>query len=259
MTAGSNWHYMTWKEVEAAAGRDPVVLVPAGTVETQGPNNYVGVEHIYPERLAQDAAKSTNAVVVPTIPYGWSPDFEGYPGTISIRPATLQQVYEDVARSIVRHGFDHVLFLVTHINNQPPVEEAAYNIRREFGVDVAWVNPAAMANQAWQDLGPDFPTGKGHGADTGLSLGAYLAPDAVDLSTTQMNDDKGDYGTLAYGLPFVLEDFSKTIGGFGDATHASVERGKLWYDEVLRRLIILINEYGQRPAPRSRKSSGVGA
>jgi hypothetical protein len=52
----------------------------------------------------------------------------------------------------------------------------------------------------------------------------------------------------------VLEDFSKTIGGFGDATHASVERGKLWYDEVLRKLIILINDYGQRPAPRSKKT-----
>jgi creatinine amidohydrolase len=241
-----DWALMTWQEVRAASERNPVVLVPAGTVETQGPFTYIGSEFDLAERLARDAAAETDSLVVPTLPYGWSPDFEGYAGTISLRPRVLAELYEDVARSIARHGFGRIMFVVAHIPNQPAIEEVAYMLRRELGIRIAWINPGALASQVWRDLGPDFPTGKGHGADPLLSMAAYMAPDAVALDNLSPNDPVGDYGTLTYNLPHLLEDFSLEKGGFGDATQATVSRGEIWYAEVRRRLVEAILDFSKR-------------
>jgi len=249
MTRTVEWALMNWLEIREAAERQPVVLVPAGTVETQGPT-YVGYEAIFAEKIALDAAGQTGSLVTPTIPFGWSADFEAVPGTISIHPALLSSLYEDVARSIARAGFFHIMFVAAHIPNQPPIEQMAYRLRRELGIQVAWINPGAMATEVWRDIGPDYPVGRGHGADTGRSLAAFIRPDAVDLDAEINNEEQGDYNTLPFGLAFVLEDHAPVSGGFGDANHASLERGELWYGEVLRRVVEAVERYRAVESPR---------
>lgn len=243
------WALMNWMEIRDAAERQPVVLVPAGTVETQGPT-YVGYEALLAERVALDVAERTESLVVPTISYGWSADFEAVPGTISVQPSLLSSLYEDVARSIARAGFSHIMFVAAHVSNQPPIEQMAYRLRRQLGIQVAWINPGAMATEVWRDIGPDYPVGRGHGADTGRSLAAYLRPDAVDLEMSVQNEDQGDYVNLPFGLAYVLEDYAPVSGGFGDANHASIERGERWYAEVLNRVITAVERYKEVESPR---------
>jgi creatinine amidohydrolase len=35
-------HHMTWKKIEAAFSKDPVVLIPLGSMEEQGPRSITG-------------------------------------------------------------------------------------------------------------------------------------------------------------------------------------------------------------------------
>ena len=81
-----HWHLMSWQEIREAQKRNPVILIPAGTIETQGPYTYVGLECVVPQRLAEEVARRTNALVVPTIPFGHSALFQDFPGTITLRP-----------------------------------------------------------------------------------------------------------------------------------------------------------------------------
>ncbi len=54
------WHLMNWQEVRDAQKTHPVVIIPAGTVETQGPYTYIGLECVIPERLAPTLMKEVS-------------------------------------------------------------------------------------------------------------------------------------------------------------------------------------------------------
>lgn len=238
-----HWHLMTWQEIREARKRNPVILIPAGTVETQGPNTYVGLELVVPQRLAEEVARRTNALVVPTIPFGYSSLFQDFPGTITLRPEVLSALYEDVVRSIVRHGFDHLLFLAMHIPNQPMVRHVADKVRDELGVLIAWINPYAAA--------------RGHGGARGLSLAKYLEPDMVDLSQVVPNEFNLEYQGLPLDgvtptfqglplrLPLRLQDLSPETGthGRGDPTSASAAQGEAIFTQMVAHISALVEKF----------------
>ena len=68
MNKKTYWHLMNWREIRDVAKTNPTILIPAGTTETQGPSTYVGFEFVMPERLAEEVAKCTNALVAPVNP-----------------------------------------------------------------------------------------------------------------------------------------------------------------------------------------------
>jgi creatinine amidohydrolase len=248
---------MTWREVEQASKDRRTVLVPIGTVETQGRHTAIGFEYIVPERLALAAAEKTNAVVTPVIPFGWSADFEDYPGTISLRPETLTQLYEDVLRSILSHGFDHILVLATHIPNQQFIEQAAYRLRRELGVTIIWINPGQLANKVLQDVSPAFAKAKGHGADPGISLGEYLSPGSTDRSDMAPNETASDflgfpltgmapsYNGFPVNAPLLLQDVAPRSSGAGDPTIGTVDQGKAIFEAMVEHVVGLVREFAK--------------
>ena len=81
-------HRMTWKEVRDAFAADPVIVIPMGSMEVHGPHSIVG-DYYAAEVIADRAAELTGAYTVPIAPFGCSEYFRDFPGTISVRPATL--------------------------------------------------------------------------------------------------------------------------------------------------------------------------
>lgn len=253
------WHLMTWREVKEARDSKATVLVPAGTVETQGPFTYVGFEFIVPERLADAVAAQTNAIVTPTIPFGWSADFQDRPGTITLRPETLKRLYEDVVRSVLHHGFDHILLLASHTPNQPMIEEVAYEVRRDSGVRIAWINPGQLANRALRETVSDYDTSKGHGAEPGISLGEFLQPGTTDLKHLVPNKSVKTFGGLDWttnglmfkdfpvSMPLMLEDTSPESSGEGDPTPGSAERGERIFAWLVDYTTALVRAFEKTP------------
>jgi creatinine amidohydrolase len=246
---------MTWREIDQASRERRTVLIPAGTVETQGRHTAVGFEFIVPERLAAAVAEQTNSVVTPVIPFGWSADFEDYPGTISLRPETLGRLYEDVLRAVLSHGFDHILVLATHIPNQQFIEQAAYRLRRELGVTIIWINPAQLANRILQDVSPSFGTAKGHGADPGISLGEYLEPGSTDVTELAPNETADAFlgfplsgmapafQEIPIGAPLLLQDVSPHSSGAGDPTVGDIKQGEAIFKAMVERVAALVRQF----------------
>lgn len=255
MEKKTHWHLMNWQEIREAQERNPVVLIPAGTVETQGPYTYIGVECVIAQRLAEEVARRTNSLVVPTIPFGYSALFQDFPGTITLRSEVVAAVYEDVVHSIVRHGFDHLLFLAMHIPNQPMMEHVANKVRDELGVLIAWINPGQLAPDIMREISPNYTAARGHGADPGLSLAKYLQPDMVDLAQVTRNEVDHDFQGLPtegltpkfQGFPLNmalrLQDISPESGGWGDPTYASEEQGEVMFIRMVEHVSALVEEF----------------
>ena len=120
---------MTWREAQEAFGRNPVVLLPMGSVEQHGPHVPVG-DYRYATVVARRIAEQAEAIVAPTIPWGYSEHFRPFPGTLSVRPETLTLLLEDTCDGFVRFGLDHLLFVCGHKGNMPILEQVANCARR---------------------------------------------------------------------------------------------------------------------------------
>jgi len=109
---------MNWRDVEAAAARDPRCILPIGSTE-QHAQLSLCVDMILAEKVATEAAGPLNLPVFPVMPYGLAPYFNAYPGTISLRVETLMAVVRDVVASLRRSGFRQILIVNGHGGNNP--------------------------------------------------------------------------------------------------------------------------------------------
>lgn len=242
------WVKMTWREVRDAVAEKPVVLVPIGCVEPQGPHTPTGMEFLMAEYLSRELARKTQSIALPAIPFGNSNDFLNIPGTIYIQPDTLTRYYEDVYRSILRAGFTHVLFVAYHIPNQWVLETVARKVREETGVLCAWVNPGALAATYLKDLFKDPVAARGHGAEPGVSLMRYLVPDAVDVSDAAATPAAAEFrgfkvignspvvGNISVGMPVNWDDLYSLSGGYGNPTLGSGDIGRRMFERLVNDL-----------------------
>ena len=109
---------MNWRDVEAAAARDPRCILPIGSTE-QHAQLSLCVDMILAEKVATDAAAPLNIPVFPVMPYGLAPYFNAYPGTICLRVETLMAVVRDIVASLRRAGFRQILIVNGHGGNNP--------------------------------------------------------------------------------------------------------------------------------------------
>jgi len=109
---------MNWRDVEAAAIRDPRCILPIGSTE-QHAQLSLCVDMILAEKVATDAAEPLSIPIFPVMPYGLAPYFNAYPGTVCLRIETLMAVIRDVVASLRRAGFRQILIVNGHGGNNP--------------------------------------------------------------------------------------------------------------------------------------------
>lgn len=109
---------MNWSQVEAYLKHDDRAVVPLGSTEQHACLS-LSVDSILAERIAVEAAEPLGVPVFPVIPYGITPYYMAYPGTISLRAQTYLSLITDVLESLRRTGFKRILFVNGHGGNGP--------------------------------------------------------------------------------------------------------------------------------------------
>lgn len=107
---------MNWTQVEKYLTQDDRCVLPIGSTEQHGALSLC-VDTILAERVAVEAAEPLGIPVYPVMPFGCSPYFAAFPGSISLKVETLLAVARDVIGSLHTSGFRRVLIVNGHGGN----------------------------------------------------------------------------------------------------------------------------------------------
>lgn len=109
---------MDWRMVEDWTRHDDRCVLPLGSTE-QHAGLSLATDAILAERVAIEAAEPLDIPVFPVVPYGLTPYFSGFPGTVTLRVATYAALLRDVLDSLKGSGFRRILMVNGHGGNQP--------------------------------------------------------------------------------------------------------------------------------------------
>lgn len=130
---------MNWMQLEAYLSRDDRCVLPLGSTE-QHAYLSLGTDSILSERVALEAAEPLGIPVFPVLPYGITPYFRAYPGSISLRVETYLRAMRDLLDSLMEQGFKRILIVNGHGGNTPAQSLAGEWMADHPGVTVKFHN-----------------------------------------------------------------------------------------------------------------------
>ncbi|ESQ85077.1 hypothetical protein AEAC466_05045 [Asticcacaulis sp. AC466] len=198
---------LTWVEFAERLKTDrPVILLPLGSQEEQGPHAPMG-DYVVAEHIALAAAERADAICAPVLPFGYAEFFRGMAGGIQLRADTFSRVLEDMLTAFLDHDIVHIVICNGHSTNAPLIADVTHKIRRQWGVVVPNLNLwRLMPDAVWQDIhGANAAKARGHGADPLTSVAMHLTPDLMRPDLLGTADRK-----TAFGLP-ITGQFSNLL------------------------------------------------
>jgi creatinine amidohydrolase len=130
---------MNWMMMEKYLQRDDRCVIPLGSTE-QHSYLSLSVDSILAERIAVEAAEPLGVPVFPVLPYGITPYFTAFLGTITLRVATYLTVVRDILDGIAKQGFRRIVLVNGHGGNTPAQSLAGEWMADHPGVRIKFHN-----------------------------------------------------------------------------------------------------------------------
>ncbi len=109
---------LNWFDVQSYLENDDRIMLVLGSCE-QHAYLSLSTDVKIPLAMADAAGEQSGVLIAPPLNFGSSPYFLSYPGTMTVRIATLLDLVEDLVRSLHHHGFKRILVLNGHGGNDP--------------------------------------------------------------------------------------------------------------------------------------------
>ena len=226
---------LTQPEIAAQLRKNPLVILPAGSVEQHGPHLPAGTDIYAADVISHAVAERMDALVLPGGPLGVTPMHMPFEATITLTPDTYMKVVVETCVSTAKHGAKRLLVLNWHEGNIPSLAIAAESLHRDHGMSVLTVQACYVAAELYgKDSG-----GLTHGGE--IEALAVLAhrPDLVHLDRIDYSSDhshgrKWDRLRRTRSYQPVLTDI-RTIaptGWYGSPEHATIEKGKRMLSDI---------------------------
>jgi creatinine amidohydrolase len=111
------WENLTSNEFEAAVKETGVCILAAGVLERHGDHLPLGTDVLNSHKIACLAADQEPAVVFPPFYFGQIYEARCYPGTITLSPTLLMEIFNSVLDEIARNGFKKIIIYNGHGGN----------------------------------------------------------------------------------------------------------------------------------------------
>jgi len=127
--------------------RSDLILIPIGSLEQHGAHLPLGTDTITALEVSRRAAAKADVPYTPPFWAGYSPqhlrETESGVGTVTLRASTLNAVLYDVARSLIHHGWNKLVFVNGHGSNTKVLDPLLRRLKYETGAFVALYKPYA--------------------------------------------------------------------------------------------------------------------
>jgi creatinine amidohydrolase len=214
---------MTRDEVKAAIKEFPVAILPMGATEQHGHHLPLGVDIFLAEGISRKLSEQTGALLLPSLPFGYSWVWRDIPGTVSLQQHHVEAVIKDVAHSVERYGIKMLVLVNGHDANNASMKYATRELADELDIPVIYLFYPNF-NKIMEEH-CESPTWHGmiHACEFETSLMLAIKPELVDMNKAvrEYPEKPRLYGKSSISLG----DLSKS-GVYGDATLATKEKGE---------------------------------
>lgn len=135
-----NMGHLTYPDIQEYLKTKDIVMVPVASLEQHSYHMPLLTDTIGVMEITKRAAELAHVIYTPEIWIGYSPHHMGLPnmglGTITVRASTFQNMLYDVARSLIHHGFDKILFINGHASNMKIIDPLIRALKYDTG---AWI------------------------------------------------------------------------------------------------------------------------
>jgi creatinine amidohydrolase len=215
---------LAWDEVERrlAEGADAILPIGAAAKE-HGLHLPMNTDQLQAEYLAGVLASRFNALIWPTLAYGYYPAFRDYPGSISLSESLFRQLVSEVAAQIARWKPRRLFVLDTGISTLKPVAAAIADGAFEVPVIHLQIHAGpryrtAVAQVRQQVFGS-------HADELETSRMIVMAPEVVQADRA--------IATPRGPIEGPLTRENAPSGSYGDPTLATQEKGKILLDAMM--------------------------
>ncbi len=229
-----HWGEMTREDILCVSRDVDLVLLPVGSIEQHGPHLPLDTDSFDAMYMLEEAVKRIDGPrppILPTVSYGVSDHHMSFPGTVTLRPETLEAVLIDIGRSVATHGFQKLFICNGHGGNTSVLNIAARKLKRETGLLV------------FVDSGECMEPGKKGLIETKNDVHAGEYETSTSLANRNELVDSDAIPGQEMGFPHPSMAFNhvppfnfawdthelSSTGVLGDPAKATVEKGeKLW-------------------------------
>jgi creatinine amidohydrolase len=231
--------YLTRSDLTALIKKGSIAILPIGSLEQHGPHLPLGTDTLLAEYLSKEVAKKTEAVIFPSLFYGYSWVWKELEGTVTLSQDTLKKVVTESVESLIRMGFKRIMLVNGHDSNKMALKYIVRDLSEShkeqvlniFYPDMSRIYSKYMETPTWNGIfhADEF--------ETSLMLAMDESLVKMDLAVKEYPEVPPIYGYDESSLAYV----SKT-GVYGDATKATKEKGEAMIREFVEKILNLLNK-----------------
>lgn len=173
---------MTWTDVADYLKNSDMVIIPLGSTEQHGPHLPLGTDFYEASGIAKMISARTGTLVAPVLLSGYSVYHSGFPGTLSLKPETMEMVLFETAELLIKYGFRKIMFFNYHGGNMIVESKVIHQINHMTEAVAVAIGIGASFQKDEPLPGVMYDSHAGIG-ETSLML--YLEPELVKLERAE--------------------------------------------------------------------------
>jgi creatinine amidohydrolase len=246
-----DWSEIRLSEVEAAAARDWIAVLPLAATEQHGPHlpfeTDTMIGRAYLARVREIVPRDLPVTFLPIEAVGISTEHLAYPGTQTLATDVALKKWMALCDSVARIGVKKLVIVTSHGGNSAAMALIAQDLRAKhdmLAVTTSWSRfgaPEGLFSAEELRFGIH-----GGAVETSIMLAAF--PDSVRkerIANFESTEKKmtTEFRWLSAGRPapfaWAMQDLNPA-GAVGDATAATAEKGKALIEHGARAFVELL-------------------
>ena len=221
----------TWPEVEAALANDAIAILPiAASCKEHGRHLPMDTDYIQAEWLISQLIKQINAVVWPSVSYGYYPAFVDYPGSCSLKKTTFKKVIQDILQNLITSGAKHIYILNTGISTIEVLEDVLLSLKASVYIKLVNIYSGEYFCKAEEKI--KHQKRGSHADEIETSIMLAIAPEKVNMALADVYTEEKHPGPFNRTQP-MKPNYSPS-GVYGDARLATPEKGEVLIAAMLK-------------------------